>query len=82
MYRQKIESLDKQFKIALDTDKRIKDSYIQNSEKEYQELMKRMEAEKDRNERELKKLEDDNQAKIRYEEARNKQLEEEIKALH
>jgi|JI6StandDraft_1071083.scaffolds.fasta_scaffold10338_12 hypothetical protein len=38
--------------------------------------------EREKNERELEKVEKDNKAKIAYEENRNRQLEDDIKNLH
>lgn len=38
IYRQKIDNLKKEYKITLDTNKKIKESYIQNATKEYNEL--------------------------------------------
>jgi len=74
MCQQKLSALEKEFDIAYETDKKIKESYIQSSEKEYQELARRLGMEKEKNERELRKVEEDNKSKIAYEENRNRQL--------
>lgn len=51
-----MDNLKKEYKITLETNKKIKESYIQNATKEYNELNERLKMEKKKYEEEMDKL--------------------------
>ena len=76
-----MDNLKKEYKVTLETNKKIKESYIQNSAKEYEELNERLTLEKKKYEEEIEDLRNSHKNKIDYEVKRNEDLQKEIEEL-
>ena len=61
-----MDNLKKEYKITLETNKKIKESYIQNATKEYNELNEKLQDEKKKYDDEIEKLRQSHKEKIDY----------------
>ena len=61
-----MDNLKKEYKVTLETNKKIKESYIQNSKKEYEELNEKLVDEKKKYEEEIDHLRQSHKEKIDY----------------
>ena len=74
MFKTKIDNINREFTMNMESDRRMKDTFVLKSEMEYTKLLTQFEEEKLKYEAEVNALKLTQQKKIDYEKTRNKEL--------
>ncbi|EAR86922.2 WD domain, G-beta repeat protein (macronuclear) [Tetrahymena thermophila SB210] len=81
MYKQKMDAINKDFQITMESDMKMKDTFVSKSNDEYNKLYEQFVTEQKKYKQDIEQLEQLHKQKIEYENQRNKDLEDEIEKI-